>query len=118
VAEPAEVDEKLAPLSVPLTDPRSVDQLIPLHADPSGRLHVMLMDDLVLTFIDEGFAERVHVAVPADGAAGLVGIARAELVAMPKRASTNNTENIDELVFMYTTLSYFVFYLFIILVPL
>lgn len=37
--------------------------------------------------------------------------------AMPIRARTTNTENIDKPFFIYTTLAYFVFYLFIILVP-
>jgi hypothetical protein len=119
VAEPAEVDENEAPELLPLTEPRVVDQAMLLHALPSGREHVMLIADFALTFIEEGEAASAHDGAPdGDGTeptAALAGITKAEL-AMPKRASTNNTENIDNFV-IYTTLSYFLFYLFIILVP-
>jgi len=121
IAEPAEVDENVAPVSLPATFPKVVDQEMPLHAEPSGKLHVMLIAELALTFIEEGEAERMQDGAPVvgNGAAPKPedsGIARA-VFATPKRASTNNTENIVNLFFIYTTLSYFGFYLFIILVP-
>ena len=108
----------MAPLSLPETDPRSVVQATPVQAAPEGSEHEMLIDDLVRVVIDEGFAERVHdePALGSDAIALPVGAIRAAF-AKPKRASTSNTENIDKPFFMYTTLSYFVFYLFIILVP-
>jgi len=50
------------------------------------------------------------VAAPVESAAPMESAANA----MPTRARTTNTDNIDEPFFMYTTLSHFAFYLFII----
>jgi len=62
----------------------------------------MLIEEVPPTLICEGVGVSEHA-----GAAN----------AVPKRARTTNTENIDEPFFIYTTLSYFALYRYIILEP-